>query len=154
MLFIEKVCFAFQQADIKYAIVGGHAVALHGAVRGTIDIDVALEWSKNSLEQAVNTINSLGLESRLPLTAEDVFLYRDEYIKNRDLIAWSFYNPKNLSEQLDLILNFDLRGKATKSVLLENAEVQILGKKELIAMKKISARPQDLEDIKALEQLK
>lgn len=153
MIFLEQVCSTLEKGGIKYAIVGGHAVALHGAVRGTIDIDIALTWTKETLQKAVEAIQSLGLESRLPLTVEDVFTYREEYIKNRNLIAWSFYNPQDLSEQLDLIINYDLKRKSTKCVSVGKTNIHILGKKELIAMKRASSRPQDIEDINALEQL-
>ena len=40
MTALEKVCAALAQAKLRFAIVGGHAVALHGAVRGTVDIDL------------------------------------------------------------------------------------------------------------------
>jgi len=151
MSFLERVCKAFQKANLKYAVVGGHAVALHGAVRGTIDIDIALSWNKKSLEAAVQTLQALGLESRLPITAEDVFLYRDEYIKNRNLIAWSFYNPKDLSEQVDIIINYDLKGKKTTLIPLPETDIRVLDKKSLIKMKATSGRQQDLEDIAALK---
>jgi len=42
MTFLESICRAFEQAKVPYAIVGGHAVALHGALRGTVDIDFVL----------------------------------------------------------------------------------------------------------------
>ena len=32
------MCRALADADVDYAVVGGHAVALHGVVRGTIDV--------------------------------------------------------------------------------------------------------------------
>jgi hypothetical protein len=37
----ERVCRKLSKCNVPYAIVGGHAVALHGAVRSTIDIDLA-----------------------------------------------------------------------------------------------------------------
>ncbi len=39
-MFLLRISQAFQQANIPYALVGGYAVALHGAVRGTIDVDI------------------------------------------------------------------------------------------------------------------
>jgi len=38
MLFYE-ICDAFKKNKIPYAIVGGYALALHGIVRATIDIE-------------------------------------------------------------------------------------------------------------------
>lgn len=153
MNFLERVCSAFNSAKLSYAVVGGHAVALHGAVRGTVDIDFVINWNKKTIVNAERTLNSIGLESRLPINAEDVFLYQKEYIENRNLIAWSFYNPKDLSEQVDILINYDLSGEKTDSIVLANAKVQVLKISSLIRMKKASGRPQDLEDVAALEQL-
>jgi hypothetical protein len=36
-----------RKAKVRYALVGGHAVVLHGAVRGTVDIVIA--FRKKSL---------------------------------------------------------------------------------------------------------
>ncbi len=138
---------------MRYAIVGGHAVALHGAVRGTVDIDLAIAWNRKNLVAAEKALNQVGLVSRLPVTAGDIFNFRKEYIENRNLIAWNFYNPNDLSEQVDIVITYDLKGKRTKRIQLSNGSVQILDLKELIKMKRKSARPQDIEDVLALEKL-
>jgi hypothetical protein len=38
-MFILKVVKALNAYKVHYAVVGGYAVALHGAVRGTVDLD-------------------------------------------------------------------------------------------------------------------
>jgi len=93
-MFISCLALALNTHQIPYAIVGGHAVALHGALRGTVDIDFVIHWQKKHLLQAEKALHSIGLQSRLPITAEEVFHFRDEYIRNRNLIAWPFYNPQ------------------------------------------------------------
>ena len=87
---------------------GGHAVALHGAVRGTVDLDLVLALSRGNFTAAEASLNGMGLESRLPLKAEEVFDFREEYIRNRNLIAWSFVNPADPTEIVDIILTEDL----------------------------------------------
>ena len=153
MTALEKVCAALAQARLRFAIVGGHAVALHGAVRGTVDIDVAIPWNRKSLEGAERALTEIGLVSRIPVSANEIFEFRDEYIKNRNLVAWNFYNPNDLSEQVDIIIAYDLKGKRIKQIQLANALVPVLGLKDLIEMKKQSGRPQDIEDVRALEKL-
>ncbi len=98
-------------------------------------------------------MQSLGLVSRLPLTAPEVFRFRDEYVRNRNLIAWNFYNPKDLSEQLDIVITADLKSKKVSTVKTPDGPIRILGRQDLIAMKRASGRPQDLEDVAALERL-
>ena len=138
---------------MRYAVVGGHAVALHGAVRGTVDIDIAIAWNRKTLKATVRALEEAGLVSRLPISAGDVFEFRAEYIENRNLVAWNFYNPNDLSEQVDITITYDLKGKRTKRIPLIDATVNVLSLPDLIEMKRESARPQDLEDVRALEKM-
>jgi len=154
MTFLSRVSKALDDGGVRYAVVGGYAVALHGAVRGTVDIDLVLRWTLRDLEAAEAALGSIGLVSRLPVTAESVFRFRDEYIRNRNLIAWNFYNPHDLSEQLDIVINEDLKGKRRIRVDTLDGPVQVLSRKDLIAMKRASGRPQDLADVAALEKLR
>lgn len=154
MTFLSQVCIALSGKNVRYAVVGGYAVALHGAVRGTLDVDVAIAWNHKALMATELALHELGLVSRLPITATNVFQFRDEYIENRNLIGWNFYNPDNPSEQVDVVINYDLRGKKLVTVDTLAGQIKILGLTDLIEMKRASGRPQDIEDVKALEMLK
>ena len=153
MVFLNRICLALADNGIRYAVVGGHAVALHGAVRGTVDVDIVLAWNRKTLRAAEQVLNKIGLVSRLPVTAEDVFQFRDEYVQNRNLIGWNFYNPDNPAEQVDIVINFDLKGKKLDDISTPQGTIRILSKKDLIKMKQASGRPQDLEDVRALKRL-
>ena len=153
MTFLENVCETLNNSKARYVVVGGYAVALHGAIRGTLDINVALRWTKGDLGKAEDALRKIGLVSRLPITAQDIFEYRDEYIRNRNLIAWNFQNPADPSEQLDIIINFDAKGKRAVYKRLSTTSIPVLNIRDLIDMKKASGRPQDIEDVKALEKL-
>jgi hypothetical protein len=154
MTFLERVCESLNKSKVRYVIVGGYAVALHGAIRGTLDIDIALRWTKTDLVKTESALQEIKLVSRLPITAEDVFQYRDEYIRNRNLVAWNFHNPVDPSEQLDVIINFDAKGKRAVYKRFSTTSIPVLNIGDLIYMKKMSGRPQDIEDIKALEKLR
>jgi hypothetical protein len=153
-MFIQRVIKALHAHKVDYALVGGYAVALHGAVRGTVDIDLVIQVNRKSYRQAEKAMKSIGLQSRLPVTADDVFNFREEYINNRNMIAWAFLNAANPAEMVDIILTEDLANlhAVTKQAFATN--VQVLSVEDLISMKRKSGRPQDLEDVKALEALK
>lgn len=153
MTFLEQLCQALNKQKVDYAIVGGYAVALLGAVRGTVDIDFVVRWEKSSLLKAEQALASLGLVSRLPISADEVFHFRDEYIENRNLIAWNFCHPQNPTQEVDLVINFDLSGAEVTTIQVGGVETKVLAKSVLIEMKRASGRPQDIEDIKALEKL-
>jgi hypothetical protein len=152
-MLIHRVCKAFQKANIPYAIVGGYAVALHGALRGTVDVDIVIQWTLDNLQKAESVLQQIGLVSRLPLNSKNVFHNKEDYVENRNLIAWNFYNPLNPLEQVDIIITYDLSPFDVKSVQTNSGEILILSKESLIRMKRKSGRPQDLQDIQALENL-
>lgn len=153
MTFIEKVCLRFNELKIPYAVVGGYAVALHGAPRGTIDLDLIISLKESCILSAQKALESLGLKSLLPVTGQDIFRFRIEYITNRNLIAWSFYNPVNPLEVVDIIITVNLDDCDIKKIKLAKGEINIVSKSDLIKMKKLSGRPQDLLDIEALKKL-
>ena len=92
--------------------------------------------------------------SRLPVNAQDIHSFRDEYIETRNPIAWNFHNPDNPVEQVDIIIAYDLTGKTTQPVELSTITVRVLSIDDLIEMKRGSGRAQDLEDAAALEKLR
>jgi len=153
MTALERICTALRKAGIRYAVVGGHAVALHGAVRGTVDIDIVLAWTRNTVAGAEAALNEIGLVSRLPVSANEIYDFRDEYVENRNLVAWKFYDPADLSVQVDIVITYDLKGHKTRRIDLPAGPVPILAIRDLIEMKRDSGRPQDIEDVAALERL-
>ena len=152
-MFILKIASVLDKYQIPYAIVGGYAVALHGAVRGTIDVDLITKWNLKNLIAIEKALNEIGLTSRLPITSEELFNFRDEYIKNKNLVAWNFINTQNAAEQIDVIITFDLKNASIKKIKIQEQVLNVISKKDLLRMKKKSGRDQDLIDIKALEKL-
>lgn len=151
---LETLCECLNKNQVKYALVGGHAVALHGAVRGTVDFDFILQWNLKNLKKAEQALNELGLVSRHPIGAEDVFHFRREYIEKRNLVAWNFYHPRNPAIRVDIVLTFDLNGCTKKDISFRGIQIIVIGIDDLIEMKVAAGRAQDLEDIKALRRIK
>lgn len=153
MSFLQRVCNCLATNEIPYAIVGGYAVALHGAPRGTIDVDFIVPFDESTFVKVEEALKSIGLLPRLPVSASEVFRFRQEYIDNRNLIAWSFYNPRNPIDLVDIIItdNLDDYGVVEKKVA--QANIKVISKAGLIKMKTRSGRPQDLLDIQALEKI-
>ena len=152
-MFLYRVVHSLDRHRVPYALVGGYAVALHGAVRGTVDIDIVLALRKEVFLAAEKALMSLGLKPRLPVSGAEVFDFRAEYIKNRNLIAWHFGNPDEPIEQVDVIITHDRAKMRVKRIISQGVTLQVASVEDLIAMKSAAGRPQDLEDIKALRRL-
>jgi hypothetical protein len=150
-MFYIKVFEALK--DIQYAVVGGFALTLHGAVRGTIDLDVVIAFKQTEFEKIETALKSVGLSPRLPVTAQEVFSFREEYIKKRNLIAWSFVNVARPSEIVDVILTHDQSKMKSVTKTAMGTKIRVASIADLIKMKQAAGRPQDIEDIKMLKAL-
>ena len=129
-------------------------MALHGAPRGTIDIDLIIRHAEKDFIAIECALKRMGFIPRVPVTAKEVFHFREEYIKRRNLIAWSFYNPLDPFEVIGVVLTHDLKSMSSVSKKLGLSQIRVLSIDELIKMKKQSGRPQDLEDVKILRKIK
>ncbi len=140
-----------QSDKIDFALAGGFAVVLHGFARGTVDLDLTISLQLENLTKIESSLESMGLKSRLPLKAKEISQFRKDYIEKRNLIAWSFVDFKNPSRIVDILLIHDLKPKEIQLFSVAGNKIPVVNKKTLLEMKRKSGRPQDLEDIKALE---
>ncbi len=151
-IFLYEIAAALRSAKVPFAIAGGYAVALHGAVRGTVDVDLVLRLKRKDYIAAEAAFKDLGLAPRLPITAAQVFDFREEYIQKRNLIAWSFADPADPTRLVDVIITHDLETMRTANISAGGHRLPVLALDDLIAMKRAGGRPQDLEDIRALKE--
>lgn len=152
-MLLERICKCLKKHNISYAVVGGFAVALHGVPRGTVDIDFIVSFEEAAFVGVEKALRSIGFQPRLPVTGREVFQFRKEYIEQRNLIAWSFYNPTNPIEIVDIIITDNLDDNSAVEKTIADWKVRVISKKDLIRMKKRSGRPQDLADVAGLEKV-
>jgi hypothetical protein len=151
MLLIEIVT-SFEKSKLKYAVVGGYALALHGIVRATMDVDFVLSLKLSDFELAEKALGKIGLQSRLPVRAQDIIKMRKEYIENRNLMAWSFVDYKNLSRQVDILITKDLKDLNVEKISVGGQKISVASLEDLLEMKTEAGRPQDLIDIKNIKE--
>lgn len=79
-MFLYEVIDAIESVKIKYALVGGYALALHGIVRATMDVDLVISLSVKDFELVEQALLKKRLQSRLPIRAQDVIKMRKEFV--------------------------------------------------------------------------
>ncbi|RYZ91930.1 MAG: hypothetical protein EOP06_05760 [Proteobacteria bacterium] len=151
-MLLYQILDVFENHKLKYAVVGGYALALHGLVRATMDIDFVLTLRQADYEIAEAALLSIGIQSRLPIRAQDVIKMRKEYIENRNLIAWSFVDYKNPTRQVDILITKDLKTIETERISVGGRKITVATLPELMKMKKEAGRPQDLIDLKNIQE--
>lgn len=128
---------------VRYLVIGGYAVALHGYPRYTKDIDVWLEISPENAVKIVKALEQFGFGS-LGLQAND-FLVPDQIIQ--------LGYPPN---RIDLLatpagINFENCYASRVQVVIDNITVNFIDLDNLKKNKKATGRLQDLADLENLE---
>ena len=129
--------------NIKYLVIGGYAVSIHGYPRSTKDIDVCIEMSEVNASKMVQVINDFGFGS-LKLT-------KDDFLKKHFITQLGF-PPLRIDILNDLDgVSFEEAWKNRKIVNFEGVDVNFIGYNDLITVKQKAARPQDIADVDKLK---
>lgn len=156
----EKVFREFDRQKIRYLLVGGVAVNLHGYDRVTGDLDVLLLMTDTNIKKFIKIVKSLGMVPRIPVKIDDFAKknLRAEWIKEKNMKAFLVYNPENTAEHLDVIIdhpiNFASAYKRRQCVKAGGLNISLIGIDDLITMKKFAGREKDMLDAKALIRIK
>ncbi|MCO5114497.1 MAG: hypothetical protein M9899_10025 [Bdellovibrionaceae bacterium] len=151
-MLLYEVIDILKSHRLKYALVGGYALALHGIIRATVDVDLVLNLTLSDFEHAEKALMKIGLKSRLPIRAQDVIKMRKEYIENRNLMAWSFVDYQNPSRQVDILITENLSDLDVESVSVSGRKISVVSLEGLLKMKLKSHRDKDQLDIKLIKE--
>lgn len=142
---------------VRYVVVGGVATVLHGFARLTVDVDLVVDLAPEEASRAIKALTLLGLVPRVPVRADEFAdaARRDAWVREKNMSVFTMIDPANPLRQVDLFVKppiefADLISRA-KIISLATANVPVASIQDLIAMKRIAGRPQDLQDIEALE---
>jgi predicted nucleotidyltransferase len=153
----ESVFAALNDSGARYVVVGGVATVLHGHARLTADIDIIVDLAPAAASAVVDALAGLGLRPRapVPLSAFADPAARAEWVRGKAMTVFSLWDPSNPMLEIDLFLEhplpFDELWARSIEVTLDTTTVRIAALDDLIALKRLAARPEDLQDIAALE---
>jgi hypothetical protein len=135
----------FNAHGVEYIVVGAHALAAHGHVRATNDLDVWIRPSTENAPRVLRALASFGAPLH-DLTIDD--------LSQSGLIFQIGVPPL----RIDVITEID--GVAFESAWparviahLGGVQVPVLSRLHLIQNKKASGRLQDLADVERLENI-
>lgn len=130
-------------SGVRYLVVGGYAVAIHGHPRYTKDLDIWIERSDQNARRLLDALKAFGFGS-LALTEAD-FVAPDRIIQLG-------YPPARI-DLINQCTGVDFADCYARRMILEidGVEVSVIDLPGLKANKKASGRHQDLADLEALE---
>lgn len=144
------------EAGVDYILVGGLAVAAHGAPRATGDIDICPDPAEDNLMRLAGFLDSVGARN----LDEDEFAVGELPPLDLDgLRGGGNFRLRTKLGKLDLMQCLRLFDERTWEVLDRHAEdrqvfghtIRVCGYEDLLEMKRAAGRDQDLIDIASIK---
>jgi hypothetical protein len=143
-------------ARIRFVVVGGLALLLHGLDRLTADVDLVIDLSTDAAHDAVQALTSGGYRPMAPVDPMSLAdpERRMDWQTTRGMKVFSFWDTTNARPTVDVMLapvvTFDDLWADAAVVTIGGIEVRIASILHLIAMKESAGRIQDLADLERL----
>lgn len=129
----------FNEKKVEYLIVGAYALAAHGFVRATGDIDFWIRCSDENADRVLTALIKFGAPL-LDLTVDD--------LKKPGLIFQIGVLPGRIDIMTSVDgLEFDEAWSLRKEVIVEDLKVPVISRSDLIRNKRAAGRPKDLADV-------
>ena len=157
---VEAIVKTLSEHQVRYLIAGGLAVAAHGYVRFTADVDLILAIDEANLRRAVVALQSQGYRPRAPVEFSEFVdpRKRRQWASEKNMIVFSLHSPRHVATEIDLFLEppLDFEKAYSTAALIElapNVRGSFCSLTDLIALKEKVGRPQDLRDVAQLRRL-
>lgn len=134
---------AFNDHAVDYLVVGAHALAAHGHVRATKDLDVWVRPDRDNAQRTYRALAAFGapLHDLKPADLEEP-----------GLIFQIGVPPLRIDVITEIDgLNFDTAWPAKVETTFAGTPAWVLSRDHLIRNKRASGRRQDLADVEVLE---
>ena len=148
------------EKKIRYLVVGGIAVNLHGIPRMTYDVDLILDLEDENIKEFLQLLKGWGFKPKIPVDIMDFAKkeIRENWIKNKNMKAFNLVNTEWAISEIDIVIDSPVdykKGyKRMKHIMLHDVSIPVISIDDLIKMKHITERQQDEADIRYLRKLK
>lgn len=159
ILILDNVFREFNRRKVRYLVAGGVAVTLYGNPRFTKDLDLFIDPREDNVHRAVEAFKTLGFVPRVPVKAEEFISAKNRarWQKEKGMLAFTFINPKNPFENVDLLFSapvpFEKAYRRKKMFRSKRIPIPTVAIKDLVTMKLSAGRPHDLDDLTILNQV-
>ena len=135
---------AFLSHQVRFLVVGAHALAVHGVPRATGDLDLWVDPTGTNADRVWQALAAFGA----PLDALEVT--RDDFIR-ADVVVQLGLPPRRIDVLTSVSgLAFAEAWEDRLEQEVDGQRVPFLGRTSLIRNKQASGRPKDLGDLDAL----
>ena len=140
-----ELCLLLNARGVEFLIVGGYAVAHHGAPRFTGDLDILIRPAIESIEQMLSVLGEFGFPAHQ--VAPDYLLARSKILQ-LGRVPVQVHIMTNISG-----VSWDEAWASRQQGAYGGVPVFYIGRGTLIANKRAAGRTKDLADVEALGNL-
>jgi len=158
-MFYEELFEKLNKSGVDYVVVGGVALVLHGVVRLTADLDLMVHLEEGNLSKFVDIMNELGYRPKVPVKSEEFInaKTRATWINEKNMKVFSFFHPERPIHLIDVFVeepvDYNVIRSEAVTIMSGSVSMPVVSVKNLIKLKEISGRPQDIADIAALREI-
>ena len=107
MATLERLFRALDDSGVRFVVVGGLAMVLHGHARLTLDVDLVIDLAPEPARKAVAALTGLGYVPRVPVAAEDFANaeLRETWRREKGMEVFSLWNPDDPMSVVDLFVH-------------------------------------------------
>ena len=150
----RAVLQALVDADVRFLLVGGLAVNVHGYMRFTLDIDIVVQLASDNIARAFAALALVGYEPTVPVAAEQFgdAVIRESWVRDKNMRVLRFHSDEHFDTPVDVFASepFAFDEEYDRAVIRELAGiggVRVVSLSTLMRMKEAAGRPQDHADI-------
>lgn len=148
---------ALNKLKIDYLVVGGLAVNFHGVPRMTYDVDLMILLQAENIKKLVARLTDWGYRPKVPVDPMGLAdnAKRTSWINEKGMKAMNFYSEKAPIGEIDIVFDSPIPYEelVSRAVVIEIAgeKIPTVSIHDLIKLKEMSARKQDLSDVEYLK---
>jgi hypothetical protein len=157
---VEAVIRALNGAGVRYLVVGGVAVNVHGYVRLTMDLDLVIQLKPENIVAAWEAMEKIGYRARIPVSGKEFAdeKKREQWRREKGMLVLQFWADEHRRTQVDVFVRepFDFdreHDTAPHHEITPGVIARVVGWDTLIQMKKEAGRLKDLADLEMLEKI-
>ncbi|MBI2264374.1 MAG: nucleotidyltransferase [Armatimonadetes bacterium] len=139
---LRDVFKSLQERDVRYIVIGGIAAVLHGVPRATFDLDLLIDPSSENAGLLLAALSDAGLGTASLTTPAELLRNEITIFNDRVRIDVQTFTPG---------IEFRTAWENRKTVEYQGQKFHVLSREDLIASKRASGRPVDMEDVRLLE---
>ncbi len=153
----ETELIELSAAGVRFLVIGGVAVGMHGYPAATFDLDILPDLSSDNLGLLITALGKLGYQPMAPVDPAELKDpdKRRAWYEDKNMKVFSFVKADSPRDVVDVMIyhpiDFEKCFARRRTVSIRGQEIAVAAAEDLLELKKVAGRAKDQAHIAALE---